>query len=168
MICFGYSKLTFNISMAFIRHDCRLWICARANFAHAFLCRCFDNAVLLKQPAYRNRILFQADIVTYRRIRKFIRGRAMKTDPRYLLVNLYQTIAKVWWRKMMVWHILSCEVYSCILFERAARVSRTFSNMADILSEVMYLYSKWGLTCYWGIYCNEWCIVNYLMYIQTD
>ena len=37
MICFGYPKLKFNISMAFICHDCRLWICARANFAHAFL-----------------------------------------------------------------------------------------------------------------------------------
>jgi len=46
-----YSKLTFNISMAFIRHECRLWICACANFVHAFLRRCFDNQVLLKQSA---------------------------------------------------------------------------------------------------------------------
>jgi len=43
MICFGYPKLTLNISMAFIHHDCRLYICARANFAHAFLRICFDN-----------------------------------------------------------------------------------------------------------------------------
>jgi len=35
MICFGYLKLTFNISVAFIRHECRLCICARATFAHA-------------------------------------------------------------------------------------------------------------------------------------
>jgi len=47
MIRFDYPKLTFNISMAFSRHDCRLWICTRANFANAFLCRCFDNTVLL-------------------------------------------------------------------------------------------------------------------------
>jgi len=58
MTCFGYSKLTFNISMTFIRHDCRLSKCARANFAHAFLRTCFDNTVLLKQSAYRNRGLF--------------------------------------------------------------------------------------------------------------
>jgi len=58
MISFGHPRLTFNISMAFTRHDCRLWICARANFAHAFLCRCFDKTVPLKQSAYRNRGLF--------------------------------------------------------------------------------------------------------------
>jgi len=52
MISFGYLKLTFDISMAFIRYDCRLWLCARARFYHAFLCRCFDNTVLLKQSAY--------------------------------------------------------------------------------------------------------------------
>jgi len=39
MICLGYPKLTFNISMAFICHDCRLWICARASIATAFLRR---------------------------------------------------------------------------------------------------------------------------------
>jgi len=55
MVCFGLPKLTFNISMAFIRHDCRLWICACARFDHAFLRRYFDNKVLLKQSAYRNR-----------------------------------------------------------------------------------------------------------------
>ena len=42
-------------------------------------------------------------------------GRAMKTDPRYLLVNLYQTILKVRLIKMIV-TILSWEVHSCILF----------------------------------------------------
>ena len=57
MIRFDYPKLTFNISMAFSRHDCRLWICTRANFANAFLCRCFDNTVLLKPSACRNRRL---------------------------------------------------------------------------------------------------------------
>ena len=68
MICFGYPKLTFNISMAFILHDCRLWICARANFARAFLRRWFDNTVLLKQSAYRNRGLFlgrYCDVLLY-------------------------------------------------------------------------------------------------------
>jgi len=54
----GYLKLTFNISMAFNRFDCRLWICAHARFYHAFLRRGFDNTVLLKQSAYRNRGLF--------------------------------------------------------------------------------------------------------------
>jgi len=32
-----------------------------------------------------------------------MRGRVMKTAPRYLLVNLYQTIPKVWLSKMVVW-----------------------------------------------------------------
>ena len=36
-------KLKFVISMAFIRYDCRLWICARERFHHAFLRICFDN-----------------------------------------------------------------------------------------------------------------------------
>ena len=57
MISFGYLKLTVDISMAFIRYDCRLWNCARAHFYHAFLRRCFDNTLLLKQLAYRNRRL---------------------------------------------------------------------------------------------------------------
>jgi len=39
-----------------------------AHFYHPFLRRSFDNTVLLKQSAYRNRGLFYADIVTYRRI----------------------------------------------------------------------------------------------------
>jgi len=90
---------------------------------------------------------------------KCMRGRAMKTDPRYLLVNLYQTIPKEWLWKVLVWQILSWEVHSCILFLRAARGSRIFSNMADILTEVMHLYSTGGLTCYWRVRGNEWCIV---------
>jgi len=45
----------------------------------------------------------------------------------------------------------SLDVYSCILFQRAARGSRIFSNMADILTEVMYVYSTVGLTCNWMI-----------------
>jgi len=44
--------------------------------------------------------------------------------------------------------ILSREVHYWILFEHVARGSR-FSNMADILTEVMHLYSTWGSTCYW-------------------
>ena len=43
-----------------------------------------------------------------------MKGRAMKTDPRYLLANLYQTISKVWLLKMVVRQILSWEVYACI------------------------------------------------------
>ena len=58
MISFGYLKLTYDISIAFFRYDCRLWICAHANFYHAFLRRYYDNTVLLKQSIYRN--------VTYR------------------------------------------------------------------------------------------------------
>ena len=76
-----------------------------------------------------------------------MKGRAMKTDPRYLLVNFYQTIPKVWLRKMVVRQILSWEVYSYILFQCAARGSRIVSNTADILTEVMHLYSRGGLTC---------------------
>ena len=70
------------------------------------------------------------------------KGGVMKTDPRYVLVNLYQTIPKVWLWKMVVRQLLSCEVYSCILFQRAARGSRMFSNMADILSEVMHFRAR--------------------------
>ena len=33
MIIFGYRKLTFDISVDFIRYACRLWICARAHRA---------------------------------------------------------------------------------------------------------------------------------------
>jgi len=39
-------------------------------------------------------------------------GRVMKTDPRYLLVNLYQTIPKVWLWKMVVRQILSLDVHA--------------------------------------------------------
>ena len=78
-----------------------------------------------------------------------MKSRATKTDP--LLVNFYHMTPKVWLWKMVVWQILSWEVYSFILFQRAARVSRIFSNMADILTEVMNLYSMGGLTCYWRI-----------------
>ena len=86
--------------------------------------------------------------------------RVMKTDPWYVLVNLYQTISKVWLWKMVVWQCLSWEVYSCIIvFERAAWGSWV-SNMADILTEVMHLYSPGGLTCYWIIRDNKSCIVN--------
>ena len=51
-------------------------------------------------------------------------------------------------------HILNWEVRSCILFQRAVRGSQAFSNMADILTEVMHQYSKGGkggLTCNWRI-----------------
>jgi len=82
-----------------------------------------------------------------------MRGRAMKTDHRYLLVNLYQTIPKVWLWKIVVCQFLSFDAYSCILFERAARVSRIFST------EVMHLYSTGALACYWRIRGNKWCIV---------
>jgi len=37
--------------------------------SHAFLCRCFDNTVLLKQSAYRNRGLFlgrYCDVLSYK------------------------------------------------------------------------------------------------------
>jgi len=37
-----------------------------------------------------------------------MKGRAMKTDPRYLVVTFYQTIHKVWWWKMAVCQNLSC------------------------------------------------------------
>jgi len=87
--------------------------------------------------------------------------RAMKTDPRYLLVNLYQTIPKVLLWKMVVRHILSLDVNSCILFQRAAGGSRIFSNMADILTEVRHshVYITVYFTCIWRTRSNAWCIV---------
>ena len=90
----------------------------------------------------------------------------MKTDPWYLLANSYQTIPQVRLWKMVVRQILSWEAYSCILFQRAARGSRRFSNMANNLTEVMYINSMGGLTCCWRIRDNEWCIVNYLRYLR--
>ena len=54
---------------------------------------------------------------------------------------------------MVVRHVLSKEVYSCILFQRAARGSRIFTNMADILTEVMHLYSTGGFDLLLG---NSW------------
>jgi len=39
--------------------------------------------------------------------------------------------------------------------ESAARGSQIFSNMTDILSEVMHLYSTGSLTYYWRIRGNE-------------
>ena len=50
IICFGYPKLTFNISMLF-SVDVLI-----------------TQTVFLKQSAYRNRGLFEADIETYRGI----------------------------------------------------------------------------------------------------
>ena len=59
MISFGYLKLTFVISMAFIRYAYHLWInyvhvqIERSRWSstlipHAFLRRCFDDTVFLK------------------------------------------------------------------------------------------------------------------------
>jgi len=78
--------------------------------------------------------------------KEFMRGRAMKTDPQYLLVSLCHTIPKIWLRKMVMWQMLSWEVYSRILFKCAAWGSRIFSNSADILTQVMHLYSTEGAT----------------------
>ena len=87
--------------------------------------------------------------------------RACHEDLRYLLVNLYQTIPKVWLWKMLVWQVLSGNVYWCSLFQHVARGSRIFSKMV-IVTEIIHLYSMGGLTCYWRIRSNEWCIVNYV------
>ena len=84
-----------------------------------------------------------------------MKGRAMKTDPRYLVVTFYQTIHKVWLWKMAVCQNLICEVYSCILFQGAARGSRIFSNMTDILIVIIHVYSTGGLICNWRIRDNE-------------
>ena len=73
--------------MTFIRHDCRLWICAR--FYHAFLRRCFDNTVLLKQSAYRTSRLF-SDIVTYRRIRQWY------PDVSYFPIHVHITLLQTY------------------------------------------------------------------------
>jgi len=84
-----------------------------------------------------------------------MKWRTMKTDSRYLLVNFYQPILKVWLWKMVIRHLLSWEVYSCSLVQRAARGSRIVSNTADILTKVMHFYSIGGLTCDWRIRGNE-------------
>ena len=75
--------------------------------------------------------------------------------------RLFYILYKIVWGVLRLSIILSWEVHSCIMFERAARGSR-FSNMADILTEVMHLYSTGGLTCYWIIRDNKSIIVNYL------
>ena len=69
MVSISFLKLTFDISMAFIRYGCHLCICVRARFDHVFLRRCFDNTVLLKQSAYNNRGLFwgrDCDVSSYK------------------------------------------------------------------------------------------------------
>jgi len=73
-----------------------------------------------------------------------MKGRVMKANTQYLLVDLYQV------RQTTSW-----EVYSCILFQHAARGLRIFSNKADILMEVMHFYNTEGLTSYWRIRGNE-------------
>jgi len=40
--------------------------------------------------------------------------------------------------------------------------------MADILTEVMRLYSTVGLICYGRLRGTKCCIVNYLVYVQID
>ena len=77
----------------------------------------------------------------------------MKTDPRYLLVNLYPTISSMV-IKTPVRTNLSWEVYSWILLQLDAPGSWC-SNKADILIEIMHLYNTEGLTCYWRIRGNE-------------
>ena len=49
--------------------------------------------------------------------------RVCHEDSPSILVNLCQTIPKVWFWKMVVRQILSWEIYSCILFLRAAQGS---------------------------------------------
>jgi len=62
MICFGYTKLTFNISMAFIAMLVAYkYVYVQINFAYAFLCRCFDSRLSEIEDC------FKAAIVTYRR-----------------------------------------------------------------------------------------------------
>ena len=95
-------------------------------------------------------------------------GRAMKTDPRLILVNLYQPIFKTWLWKVGVRQMLSFEVYSWILFQRDAWILRIFWNMVDFLTKVLHLYSTGGLTCYWRIHGIEWYIANYWRLIQTN
>jgi len=59
-----------------------------------------------------------------------MKGRAMKTDPLYLLVNSYQTISKVWLWKMTMRQILSWEVYSCILYSASCtRITNIFKHV---------------------------------------
>ena len=47
MISFGYPKP--RLTLVWPSFPMIVALCARANFAHAFLLRCFDNTVLLKQ-----------------------------------------------------------------------------------------------------------------------
>jgi len=48
-----------------------------------------------------------------------MREHVMKTDPQYLLVNLYQTIAKVWLWKMVVRHIAMTDLQNIYWAERS-------------------------------------------------
>ena len=77
----------------------------------------------------------------------------MNTDPRYIYWLIYicpflkygmeyggARTYKPWFiGTWLVWHILGYEVHSCILFKPAARGSRIFSNLADILTEIIHL-----------------------------
>ena len=59
-----------------------------------------------------------------------MKGRVMKTDSRYLLVNLY-----VWLWRMVLWPFVSWDV-SCS--NELHEDHNSFSNMADIPTEVIH------------------------------
>ena len=135
--------------------DCHVITKEYRTRAHCLNCKC-DVCSCLSQSEDLNPGVFY---LWRQSLWKCMKGRVMKTDPLYLLVDLYQTITKVCSWKMVVRQIFSLDVYLCILSQRAARGSR---NIFDILTKVMHLCSTWGLTCYWRIRGNEWCIVTYL------
>ena len=86
---------------------------------------------------------------------------------RYNLVNLYQTIPKVWLWKMVVWHFSAGKFIHASCFNVLHEYHET-SNKVDILTGVLHFYSKGGLTFYWRFRGNEWCILKLLWWIQTD
>ena len=105
MLIIGLS-ITFDISMAFIRYDCRLWICARARFYHAFLRRCFHNTVLIKQSAYINRGLFLGRYVIDT-VRVFLPKRPLTTVRSGFCVHELQ-IVRLQKERTVFRHILWC------------------------------------------------------------
>jgi len=74
----------------------------------------------------------------------------MKTDPRYLLVNLHQTIPKVWLLKMVEQQSLFMHPFPTC----CTRITHIFKQ-GRYSYQVMHLYSTEGLTCYWRIRGNE-------------
>jgi len=70
-----------------------------------------------------------------------MKGCVIKTDPRYILINLYMTIHQVWQWKMVVWHILSWDVYSYSkLYKRVTAKSYGLNRLDGTITGVQNIH----------------------------